>query len=366
MVAVVGLTAACPQTTGEADAGDGDGDGDGDADAGWPDAHPGGPDAGAPDAAVDPYDYPADYEAPVQILPLDAPADDANWEYSGLAWYGDTLVLLPQLANGVWTVQRADIEAHIAGTGNGPLPVQAVLFDPAPGPDNVPNFDGLEAIAFDGDTVYVSIETSGPQGGGGYLVRGQVAPGLASIDIDLSTLTLNPSPVPAEANSAFEAMVLTDDAVVTFFELNGFFTNPNADASVFDRDLNPVAARAFPELEYRVTDATALDDSGRFWVINYYYPGAGRPVKSPEPLAATYGEGATHAQFQQVERLVELELAGDNIVRVDRPPLQLQLIGSWQNDLARNWEGIVRLGDQGFLVVTDLFPASLLGFVPLP
>jgi hypothetical protein len=34
--------------------------------------------------------------------------------------------------------------------------------------------------------------------------------------------------------------------------------------------------------------------------------------------------------------------------------------------LGRNWEGLVRLDDRGFLLVTDLFPGTILGFVPAP
>jgi len=31
---------------------------------------------------------------------------------------------------------------------------------------------------------------------------------------------------------------------------------------------------------------------------------------------------------------------------------------------ARNWEGIVRLDNRGFLLATDKFPTTILGFVP--
>jgi hypothetical protein len=34
------------------------------------------------------------------------------------------------------------------------------------------------------------------------------------------------------------------------------------------------------------------------------------------------------------------------------------------DEAARNWEGVVRLEDRGFLLVTDTFPRTLLGFVP--
>lgn len=343
----------------------------GPSDAGaWPgDAGVSSVDAGGPDAAEpepDPYDYPADYEAPVRTLPLPAPASEAGFEYSGLAWYGDVLILLPQFADGVWAIDKDAIDAHLSGESPGALPTTAVLMNPPLSPDNVPHFDGLEAIAFAGDTVIVSIETSGPQGGGGYLVRGTIAPDLSGIDIDIGSLTINPSPLPQETNSAFEAMVIDDNVVLTMFELNGVFALSNPTAPSFSLDLAPADSWSFPALEYRVTDATDVDDKRRFWVINYRFPGDGRPVQNPEPLAAEYGQGATHAAYAQVERLVEMELTDDGIVRVDRPPLQLQLLANWTVDGARNWEGVVRYEDRGFLVITDLFPDTILGFVPLP
>ena len=61
-----------------------------------------------------------------------------------------------------------------------------------------------------------------------------------------------------------------------------------------------------------------------------------------------------------IARLLEFELTETSVTLVDRPPIQLELhpLG------LRNWEGIVRLEDRGFLLVTDKFPETILGFVP--
>jgi len=48
---------------------------------------------------------------------------------------------------------------------------------------------------------------------------------------------------------------------------------------------------------------------------------------------------------------------------VKQPPIQLKLIN---DDNSRNWEGIVRFGDEGFIIVTDKFPSTILGFVRKP
>ena len=57
-----------------------------------------------------------------------------------------------------------------------------------------------------------------------------------------------------------------------------------------------------------------------------------------------------------------LQYDADGITFVDRAPVQLELPG----EDARNWEGIVRLDDVGFLLVTDQYPQTILGFVPVP
>jgi hypothetical protein len=72
--------------------------------------------------------------------------------------------------------------------------------------------------------------------------------------------------------------------------------------------------------------------------------------------------GRTHQGRRTVERFVELQLSNTGVRFTDTPPLELEL----GRGPGRNWEGIVRLADRGFLVVTDKHPASMLAFVPLP
>jgi len=64
-----------------------------------------------------------------------------------------------------------------------------------------------------------------------------------------------------------------------------------------------------------------------------------------------------------VERLLELQLTRHGIERTDKPPVLLQLLN---RTTCRNWEGLVRLDQQGFLLMTDEYPAAILAFVPFP
>jgi len=64
-----------------------------------------------------------------------------------------------------------------------------------------------------------------------------------------------------------------------------------------------------------------------------------------------------------VERLLPFCYAEDRLSLADQAPIQLQLLDA---ETSRNWEGIERVEDRGFLLVTDKFPGTQLGFVAMP
>ena len=67
-----------------------------------------------------------------------------------------------------------------------------------------------------------------------------------------------------------------------------------------------------------------------------------------------------HAQ-SSIEQLIELQLTADGtIIQTETPPLNLF------GQEGRNWEGIVRFNNSGFLLVTDQYPKTYFGFVPIP
>jgi hypothetical protein len=324
-----------------------------------------------PRRAVAPTTEPTDTtpaETPVTVIPLTAPLDSPDAEISGLAWHGDSLILLPQYPNfagqagdgDLYALPREAIEAFLDGDSDAPLEPTAITLD-APGINELDGFEGYEAIAFDGDTVFMTIETAGAQGPLGYVVRGTMDGDVISLDPDtLSEI----APQSASENKTDEALTLIDNEVVTFYEVNGAALNDNPMAQVFSLDdLASQGEMEFPAIEFRVTDATDTDSDGCFWMISYNFPGDADLQTDDDPIVETYGEGATHAQTTLVERLIELCASGGSITFADRAPLYLELL---PDALARNWEGIARLGDRGFLLATDKFPETILGFVALP
>ncbi|MBN1180565.1 MAG: hypothetical protein JXD18_15255 [Anaerolineae bacterium] len=319
----------------------------------------------SPAPAVPGTATPGPTEHPLVEIPLSGPIAAANAEVSGMAWYGDVLILLPQYPGrmadrddgAVFALPRADIVAFLDGDVDGPLePVAVPLL--APGlAEGIQDFEGYEAIAFAGERAYLTIEASPGASMQGYLVTGAITPDVSALRLDPESL-VEIDPQAGLSNMSDEALFTVGDVVVTIYEANGANVNPEPVAHRFDAALGVLEAVAFPNVEYRITDATALDADGTFWAINYFWPGDVKLDPAADPLVAAFGVGATHAQSETVERLVAFRYDTAGIALVDAPPIQLELAGE-----ARNWEGVVRLDERGFLLVTDKFPQTILGFV---
>jgi hypothetical protein len=309
-------------------------------------------------------------EQPVTSILLQGPAARSESEISGLAWYRDHLVLLPQYPKrggkgrdgSLWSIPKSDILAYLTGNISAPLKPTSIPLDAGGIDKRIPGFEGFEAIVFLNDQVFLTIEAHGGASMRGYLIKGEISPDLSAIHLDPASLTENYLQA-NWVNSSDESILIATGEVLTLYELNGLELNPKPHATRFDTDLNLLGNIPYPRIEFRVTDATQLDDQLRFWVINYFFPGDQEQATDQDLLAQQYGRGATHAGSQIVERLVELQYSPQSITLVETPPIQLQLRSDGE---ARNWEGIVRLDEMGFLLVTDKYPETILGFVGFP
>lgn len=309
-----------------------------------------------------------------RLIDIEGPLADRHAEISGMAWYEDTLVIMPQFPHkfaagpelGFFIVTKSEILAAIDGLADGPL-VPRLETCHAPGLAGiVRGFDGLEAIGFSGKRSFFTVEAEDDTTMAGYLVSGiaDVEAG-HKVAIDLSRLT----PIPLGVNIpniAEESIIVDGDRVITLSEANGKNANPLRAAKVFNLDAEYVGQLPMPQIEYRVTDATDLDENDRFWVINYYFPLEGRKIMpAPDPELARFGDPDSFDPRDCVERLIELQLVrdrcGDFIERTAHPPINLELLPDRE---CRNWEALVRLDDRGFLIMTDKFPTTLLAFVP--
>jgi hypothetical protein len=297
------------------------------------------PDVDAPDVV--------EYE--LRPITLTGDASDANREHSGMAWYNEALYLLPQYPQGVvYRIPADELRAYLVGDVESITPATVPFVD-----DNVATqtgrFEGYEAIVFDGDVVYVTIEARDGGTMTSYLVEGRIS--AEGIVLDANSVRNIPQPANI-SNSAHEALVILNGMPTAIYERNA--PAENAIAQRLNEDGETWQSIAMPPMFYRITDASEAE-FGAFWVINYNFDDANQADQ--DALVSAFGIGESHRQYTHVERLLEMQFVDDRIQLTNSAPVYLAL-----DDAARNWEGLVRF-DDGWLVITDKFPSTLLAYV---
>jgi hypothetical protein len=305
-------------------------------------------------------------EQSVVNIPLSGSITKKKAELSGMAWIGDTLILMPQYPEdfgpnegALFAIPKRTILDFLDGTSKEPISPSMITLH-APGLEaGIQDYEGFESIGVLNQNIYMTIESGKNNHMMGYLVSGTISSDLTEIVLDTTHIVEIHPPIQLD-NRTDEALVITQDKIYTFFEVNGVNLNPQPAAHVFGLDLTPQGTISFPNLEYRVTDA-AIGSNGEIWVINKVSPDDTELFTLSDPLLEKYDNRTTLGYVQQVERLVELDFSTSGIKLADNPPIQLAL----ETD-PRNWEGLVLLDNRGFLLVTDKSPDTLLGFIPVP
>lgn len=317
---------------------------------------------------------PQSNEVAVIEIPISGSLVSPRSEISGLAFFNQTLLILPQYprrmlppgdsyADGyLFAIHQQDLLDYISDTKHEPIAPREIPLYTGGLEEDIPGFEGYEAIGFDGNHFYLAIEARQMNKMMAYLVAGEITPDLSSFRLDPDSLTENPLQQNQD-NRSNEALLIHDQRVISIHEINGEKINPEPRAAVFNKSLLPEQSIPFPNIEYRITDATAVDEQGVFWVINYFYPGDMDLIPQNDPIANQYPKGATHAGSEIVERLVQFKITADRISMTEAEPLWLQLRPDGK---ARNWEGIAWLSGSGFFLATDQYPQTILGFVRYP
>ncbi len=294
----------------------------------------------------------------VRELPLAGPAAERDAELSDLAWRGDELLFLPQYPDwrapgapgALFALPRAALERAADGDP-APLVPREITVLGADLRGRIPGFEGFEAIVFTGpDDCVLAVEEQNGAAMRAYLVAGRMEQGGTVLRILPETLTETPLPVQL-ANMAVEALLWDGREITALFEAGGRNVNPAPTAAVFDAALRFQGLRPAPALEYRLTAATQPEADGRFWAVNYFWPGE-RGLLRPPPEADPPA---------QVERLVRLRLTPRGVTADAAAPVDILPQGE-----PRNWEGVAVLPGRGFLLATDKHPRTILGFVPAP
>ncbi|MFC1550619.1 hypothetical protein ACFL46_04930 [Candidatus Neomarinimicrobiota bacterium] len=302
-------------------------------------------------------------EVAVKAIQLSGPVGSPKQEISGLAWLDDNLILLPEVPAGfVFAIPKKELLNQISSDSPIPIKPNKIEFNTPDYRKTIPGFDGFEALATSGSTVYFTIEARYSKQMVGYLIKGEFDKKLNQIIVGANDIIKLIPPVNLK-NFTFEALLTFGGIVSPIYEANGPTVNPNPTVQIYSLFLENLGTAAFPELEYRVTDATAVDSRGVFWVINYYWPGdSDILMPGTDILLNDFPKGVSHKNSETVERLIEMQYFQGAINLTGRPPIQLELLPGE----SRNWEGLVRIDDLGFIIMTDMFPEAILGFVPQP
>ena len=301
---------------------------------------------------------------PIEIL-LTGEATERSLEMSGLAWYNDYLILMPQYVNEskprFYYLKKSTINDWLNGNKEKPLNPSKIDIIMPDYFNSIKGYQGFEAICFIGNKAYLIIETKNNDLMKSFIVKG-------SMDIKNKTLIIDPEkkveillPVNIK-NMGYESILKYKYRLMVLFEANGINVNSDPKASFYNSSLKQKGHISFPNIEYRITDATELDDQGRFWAINFFWPGEKKRLNPGKDLVLNNTvKGETHQEFEHVERLVEFKIDGKNIYKTNSLPIQLKL-----NQNSRNWEGVVRMENKGFLMIVDEHPRTILAFIKKP
>lgn len=303
---------------------------------------------------------PPDEVVHLHFLPLE-PADAFDRaEFSSLCWWEDDLLLLPQFAGsagqGIYVRSRDSIARAIrqvrAGQKPAALRPRVLEVESSGIPESIEGYDGLEAVVIRGEKCFLIAEYGSDSTAiwGSRLLIGKVQRAASRVSFEaLGSTRLEGEQV--RQNYTHESLVLADDELWVLPELHGTRISAAPQLARYALDLTPLGSMALPHLEYRISDATALDDEGRFWVLNLLWPPDATALGAP-------------ADSRSVERLVPLRHVGGRIERDLRQPV-LDLRDD-KHRVMRNWEGVARWDARSFLLVTDTYPGNILAFADRP
>ena len=299
-------------------------------------------------------------EANVQEIKLSGLITDGNQEISGMDWYQDRLFLLPENLGGfLFVIPKIEILNSIKSNEKMSITPKQTRFI-SPDYENLINgFDGFEAIAFNGNKVFISIEAEHNGKMNSYIVWGEINPSTLEIKIEQDHLKWVDTPIQID-NFSFESLLMYDDDILMIYEANGLNLQQDVQQVVFSPSSGKISFMDFTNIEYRITDVTQIDKNNKFWSINYFWPGDEKLLTpGRDNILNNFKQGRSHSKSSQVERLIEFEIKTNGISICDTEPIQLVL----ESDVSRNWEALARLDNKGLLIATDKYPKMILGYV---
>ena len=292
----------------------------------------------------------------IQEIELEGIITNPKQEISGMDWYNDNLFLLPENLGGyLFMVTKNEIEKQLSSK-KGSVQPKKIIFNTPDYSKSIPGFDGFEAITFNGNSVYVSIEADQNDMMVGYIAWGNINPNSYEINILEKDIQKINTPIQID-NLSYESIISHKNNLLLLYEANG--VNLRKKPYQLSISLNDFSLKKIkgPNIEYRITDATKVEKN-KFWAINYYWPG---DKKNLRPGVDKLSKNKKVNSEQTVERLVEFKVKRNGISLTNKKPINLIL----EEGNSRNWEAIVRFGNSGFLIATDKYPRMILAYIKI-
>lgn len=324
-------------------------------------------------AAIAKPEYQLAAEIDVIDIALAGNVTSREAELSALAWCDQELWMVPQYLNftdrnnskvgHLYRLTRKQIIRYLSAlrSGDSPVPLQPdeIKVTGLHRLEGLRGYQGVEAFACEGSEGFFAVEIN-RWGRREATVLAKVINEAGHWRIEsVSQRLLSSTNIPNKGN---EALVIAPQGLLSLHEVNAESLQiaGKPSAVLVDKNLQKTNSVGMDAIPYRVTDATELDQNNRFWVVNYLWSGDTPLHQASDRFWQKHGRGKSHANVNNVERLIELEWTGSDVKLTGRAPVDLRLPGQ----AGRNWEGVVRLDNQGFLLVTDKHPSTMLGFVP--
>ncbi len=138
-------------------------------------------------------------------------------EISVLAWLGNDFMLLPQYPQGyVHSIPEGLLPGHIVGEPGAAIVPEKIKFIAPDYEKRISGFEDYKALVFDGNEVFMVMESKQRGIMKGHLTRGFFSPEGQAIRLTDGPVTEIEPPVNID-NMAYEAVLLHRDQVITFF-----------------------------------------------------------------------------------------------------------------------------------------------------
>jgi len=311
-------------------------------------------------------DYKKLAEYDLLFLPIKGELNESYAEISGLCWYGSKLLVLPQYPSRfgqnegrIFYIEKKEIKNFIEAESKEQINYSYFSID-LKGMEKYFNLgSGFEAVTVNENNIFLTIEFMEDGKTESVLIKGEIDSLKNKIYLDKLAATKVARDINLH-NISDESILYYNNRIIPIYEVYGQNINRRPKVPVYTTELSFLKELDFPNIEYRITDVTSVDDSGRFWAINYFYPGDNKKLNPATDLFfSEYGIGSSHLEYDQVERIVQYQIIDDKIILSPLEPIYIKLT---ENE-SRNWEGIAKFGNKGFLIATDTYPRTILAYL---